>query len=320
MYRRDFLAAAAMTAAPFFSIAAETWPNRPLRILIGFPPGGSADSIGRALAGALPKVLGQSAVVHNRPGASSLIAAEAVINATDGHTVLLHPAGLHAIRPYVTNMRFDPWKELLPLTTLAEVPTVFVCSSKRPYRSLTDVVAYAREHPGKLNMGMAGNATLTHLTSELLRTEADFNAVAVPFGGAGPALNAMLAGDVDIVNLDVSSAIGQITGGYARGLAVAAGQRYPFLPDVPTTSEAGFEKVLGANAYGLHTPASMPVENREKLLGAVHAALKDPELDKLFRAIGLVPQGSTPAQFTAMARADEARFAPLIKRLGLRMQ
>lgn len=297
----------------------DNWPSRPLKLVVGFPPGGSADAIARAIAAVLPASLGQNAVVENRAGASSIIASEYVINANDGHTVLLHPAGIHAIRPHVTTLRFDPWKELLPLTTLAAVPTVFLSSGKRPFKTLADLLAYARANPGKLNMAMAGNATLTHLTSELLRTRAGIDAVAVPFNGAGPALNALLGDSVDVVALDASTVIAQVASGQLRALAVADPQRYPFLPDVPTTAELGYPQVIGSNAYGIHVPAAMPAAHQARLLAAVHAALKVPTLVEAFGAIGLVPQGSTPAAYAALARADETRFKPLIAQLGLRM-
>ncbi|MBH1962830.1 MAG: tripartite tricarboxylate transporter substrate binding protein [Comamonadaceae bacterium] len=323
MKRRQLLLAAVATSSAMHTPSwsqASGWPNRPLRIVVGFPPGGSADTMARALANSLQKTLGQSVVVENKQGASSIIAAEYVIRSTDGHTLFLHPAGIHALRPHVTKLRFDPWKSLLMISTVATVPNVFVTSAKKPFKSLADVVSYSKTSSQQLNMAMAGNATQTHLTSELFRRDAQLSAVAVPFNGAPPALQALLAGDVDIVNVDANTVVNQIKSGQLTGLAVAARQRYQFLPDVPTTSEAGFPEVLGSNSYGIHAPAAMEPAHQKILLAGVHAALKDPVLETVFKNAGLTPQGSTPAEFTAMAREDEARYAPLIKALGLKME
>jgi tripartite-type tricarboxylate transporter receptor subunit TctC len=322
MKRRTLLSwgAAASMLPPVAMGKTDAWPSRPLRIVVGFPPGGSTDTIARALAISLADFLGQSVIVENKPGASAQIAAEYTIHATDQHTVFLHPAGIHSLRPHVTTLRFDPWQDLQMLTTLAIVPNLFVCSSKKPYKNLADLAAYGRSADDKLNMAMAGNATQTHLTSELLRRDAKLPAVAIPFNGAAPALQALLAGSVDVVAVDASAALPHIRAGRMTGLAVAARQRYAFLPDVPTTVEAGYPNVIGRSAYGLHTPATISDVNRQQLLVAVHKALKEPALAAAFRTGGLEPQGSTPAEYVELAREDEARYAPLIKSLGLRMQ
>ncbi|WP_431282345.1 Bug family tripartite tricarboxylate transporter substrate binding protein [Humitalea sp. 24SJ18S-53] len=296
------------------------WPNRPLTIVIGFPPGGSGDTIARAIGTGMARSLGQPVVVLNKPGAGSIIAAEFVIRSTDNHTVLLHPTGIHSLRPLTMQLGFDPWVDLPMISSIANVPTVFVSSASRPFRTMADIVAYARANPTKLNMAMAGNATLTYLTSELLNRDAGLQATPVPFNGAAPAMNALLSGNVDIVCLDANVVLNPIRDRQFVGLAVAATERYPFLPDVPTTAQVGYPEVLGANTYGLMAPASMPVAYRERIRQALLAALEDPDLRALFANAGLIPKGSTPDEFTAIARAEVTRFSPLVRSLGLRMQ
>lgn len=307
------------TGSAAMAQAAQAWPTRPLQIIVGYPAGGPADRMARILAASIQKSTGQPVLVESKVGGSGIVGSQYVIAAKDGHTVFLHTAGGHTVRPHTNTLKYDPWKDLMPVTTVTVVPTVFVGSPSLPARSLGELVAFGKANPGKLNVALIGLGTTNHLYTEMLKSQAKFDGTNVPYTGAAPALQALMAGDADFVNSDITNAAALVQSGKLVAYAVASEKRSPFLPDVPTTAEAGFPGVLGSNIWGLFAPASMPKAHIERLRELVTAALQDKATQDAFTASSLLPAASTAEAFFKAMKDEEARLVPLIKAHNIRM-
>lgn len=313
--------AAFLASAGSVALAQSTavWPSRPLQIVVGYPAGGPADRMARILAASIQKATGQPVIVESKVGGSGIVGSQYVIAAKDGHTVYFHSAGGHTVRPHTNSLKYDPWKELIPVTTVTVVPTVFVGSPNLPARTLGEVVAYAKVHPGKLNVAIIGLGTTNHLYTEVLKSQAKFDGTNVPYTGAAPALQALMAGDADIVNSDITNVAALVQSGKLVAYAVASETRSPFLPEVPTTAEAGFPGVVGNNMWGMFAPTSMPKAHIDRLRELVTAALQDKATQDAFTASSLVPSASTSEAFVKAMKEEEARLVPLIKAHNIRM-
>lgn len=320
-HRRTLLLAAATLAAPRAPRAQDGWPNRPIRVINPWTPGGPADLVARPILAKMSEALGQPMVLENRPGANGTIGAEFVARAApDGYTLLFSQAGPNALAP-ATNPRlpFDPIRDFSPITRLVSAPLVLFVRSDSPIRSVPDLIAAARARPGALSYGSVGPGSTTHLAAEMIAQMADVQMLHVPYQGAAPVATDVLGGRLDFAFLNVSGVTGHIQGGRVRGLAVTTLTPSAALPDLPTMHATlpGFE----VNSwYGLMGPANLPAPIVERLYREATAALRAPDVDSFLRQNGLGPDGSSPQQYTEQLRTDIARWTDLARRAGLRRE
>ena len=315
------LLAMAIVASVGLSTAhAQSWPSKPVRIIVPFPPGGTTDIVARSLGVELQKMWGQPVIVENRAGAGGNVGAEAVAkSANDGYTLLMGTVGTHAINAPLfaqngNKMPFDPVKDFVPITLAAGVPNVMVVHPKVPVNSVSEFIAYAKANPGKLNMASSGNGTSIHLTGELFKTMTETYMVHLPYRGSAPAVSDLLAGNTDVMFDNLPSALPHIKAGKLKALAVTSRARSPALPNVPTIEEAA--KLNGFDAsswFGLFAPAGTSRTIVDKIQADVAKALAMPEVRERFVAQGAQPSGSTPDQFAAFIRAETDKWTKVVK-------
>ena len=322
--RRDLmfrLLAMAIVASVGLSTAhAQSWPSKPVRIIVPFPPGGTTDIVARSLGVELQKMWGQPVIIENRAGAGGNVGAEAVAKSpNDGYTLLMGTVGTHAINAPLfaqagNKMPFDPVKDFVPITLAAGVPNVMVVHPKVPVNSVMEFIAYAKANPGKLNMASSGNGTSIHLTGELFKTMTGTYMVHLPYRGSAPAVSDLLAGNTDVMFDNLPSALPHIKAGKLKALAVTSRARSPALPNVPTIEEAA--KLNGFDAsswFGLFAPAGTSRTIVDKIQADVAKALAMPEVRERFVAQGAQPSGSTPDQFAAFIRAETDKWTKVVK-------
>src|SRR3981189_1068058 len=260
---RSIIAAIALAAAQcLLSVSgfAQSYPSKPVRLIVGFPAGGPADIFGRTFAQGLSAGLGQPVIVENKSGVGGVLGIDAVAKAPpDGYTLGFNNQGSVAMAPFaLTRMPFDPKKDLALITTVVKVPEVGVVKPSLPVASLAELIAYAKANPGKINFGSAGAGGITHLACELLKAEAHLDLLPVPYKGAAPAVSDLLGGQVNMGIFDIPVVLPHIQSGKFKALAVTSARRAPSLPNVPTTAEVGYPKVISDNWYGLVAPAATP--------------------------------------------------------------
>lgn len=315
MQRRELLLAGLATAAG----AARAQADRPpLRILVGFPPGGSADTISRLLSEKLREGLGgQNVVVENRPGAAGRIAIDQLKNsAPDGNTVIVMPSGPVVLFPHVfRKLSYDVNKDLAPISQLASFQFAVVSGPKSGVKNVAEMLAKAKSDPSTASYGSSGNGTVPHFLGVMLAEAAGTPLQHVPYQGGAPAMNALLGGHIGY-NIDVvSESLEQHRAGKVRIIAVAGATRSPLLPDVPTLREQGV--AMDATAwFAMYGPGTLPREQAQRIQQAVAQALKDPALRKRLDDIGLEPIGSTPEQLAAVQKADFAKWEKPVKATG----
>lgn len=317
MRRRDVMLAGAAASLAATGVQAQA-DRPPLKILVGFPPGGSADTIARLLAERMRDALGgQNVVVENKPGAAGRIAIDQLKNAApDGNTVLVMPSGPVVLFPLVfRKLGYDVNKDLAPISQLAGFQFAVVSGPKSNVKSVAEMLAKARADVSTASYGSSGNGTVPHFLGVMLAEAAGVPLQHVPYQGGAPAMNALLGGHIGY-NIDVvSEALEQHRAGKVRIIAVAGATRSPLLPDVPTLREQGVP--MDATAwFGMYGPGALPREQAQRVQQAVAAALKDPVLRQRLDAIGLEPIGSTPEQLAAVQKADLAKWEKPVKATG----
>jgi tripartite-type tricarboxylate transporter receptor subunit TctC len=301
---------------------AQQWPSGPVRVVVNVAAGGVADRTARLLAVRLGEALGQSMVVETRPGGEGYIGFEAVAKAApDGQTFLFSPGSSMMIAPHlVRRADFDPVKALTPVAPTVSVPMYLVINPKVPARSLAEFVAYARAHPDRLNYGSAGTGTMLHLAGEVFKRETGAGLTHIPYKGAGPALQDLLGGQIDLI-FDPGIASEHVKAGRLRLLAVSGGQRNPSFPDAPTFVESGIRGVDGGPFFGFYAPNGTPRPVIERLNREVAKVIADPAIRKQLLATGLeISPPMTPGEFAAYVRAESERYANLLPELGIRGQ
>jgi tripartite-type tricarboxylate transporter receptor subunit TctC len=301
---------------------ADAYPSKTIRIVVPLSPGGSADAMCRLLATGLTKVLGKTVIVENRAGSGGITGLAEVARAEpDGYTLGYSLAGALTVAPHlVKKMPFDALNDLMPLTQVVSVPEIIVAHPKLGVKTLPELVAYAKARPGALNFGSAGNATIPHLGGELLKREAGLDIVHVPYKGSGPALNDLLAGQVELMVSDVTLVRSHIAAGRLVGLAVAGPARLSELPDIATAAESGLPGLLVSNWHGMVAPAGTPPAVLSRLHQAIQQALAMPDLKARIDMEGAEAVASTPAEFGAFLRRESTAWGVLVKELGIRWE
>jgi len=317
---RRLLVAAALTLAALAPTHAQTWPTKPVRIVVPFPPGGTTDIVARAIGIELQKMWQQPVVIENRPGAGGNIGADLVAKSPpDGYTLLMGTVGTHAINQALytqsgNKMAFDPVRDFVPITLVAGVPNVMVVNAKLPVNTVTEFIAYAKERPGQLNMASSGNGTSIHLSGELFKTVTGVYMVHFPYRGSAPALTDLLAGTMTVMFDNLPSALPHIKSGQLKALAVTSRTRSPALPNVPTVEEAAGLKGFEASSwFGLFAPAGTPRAIVDKVQSDVAKALSNPEVRERFIGQGADPGGNTPEQFAAFIKAETDKWTRVVK-------
>ena len=321
MTRLACILAAAVLAASATATAAlaQAFPTRPIHIIVPFPPGGPNDFFARVLGNKLTQMTGQTMVIENRAGAAGTLGVGIVAHAQpDGYTLVLTSMGSLTVFPVIAkNPTYDPAKDLAPITIVAKVPEVLVAIPKLNFHTLADLVTYAKAHPGKVNFASAGSGGLPHLAGELLKHEAGIDIVHIPYSGAAPALADLLAGNVDVVFLDIPVLLPQIEAGKLIPLALGSAKRAPTLPNVPTTAEAGYPNVLADNWYSLLGPGTMAKPLVQKINQLVVEALKDPGVQEQYAKQGAAAVGDSPEDFAAYMKAQTEKWGPIAKAAGV---
>jgi tripartite-type tricarboxylate transporter receptor subunit TctC len=320
--RRRFLrltvSVAALTAPQ--STWAQTYPNRPVRLIVGFAPGGGNDIVARVMAQWLSERLGQPFVVENRPGAGTNIAAEAVVNAPpDGYTLLLAGISNASNASLYSKLHFNFIRDIAPIAGVIRTTLVMVVNPTFPAKTIPEFIAYAKANPGKVNMASAGTGSITHLAGELLKMMADVNLVHVPFRGSGPALTALLGGQVEVLFLPITVSTEYIKSGKLRGLAVTSAMRLDALPDLSSIREfvPGYEI---STWHGVAAPKGTPSEVIEILNRTINAGLADPKLKARFAELGDIPIPMTPAEFGRFIANETEKWTEVVKFSGIKLE
>jgi tripartite-type tricarboxylate transporter receptor subunit TctC len=319
---------ALLSTLPLAARAQGAWPARPVRIVVPFAAGGTTDILARALAPELQKAFGQPFIVENKPGAGGNNGAAEVAKApNDGHHFLMGTVGTHAINASLySKMPYDHVKDFAPVTLVAGVPNVLVLNpanaQKNGIDSVPALVRYAKANPGKLNMASSGNGTSIHLAGELFKTMTGTFMLHLPYGGSGPALIDLLAGNTDLMFDNLPSALPHIRSGRLKALAVTSAVRSATLPDLPTVEEAGGPVLKGFEAsswFGLLAPAGTPAEVVSRVQAEVAKALAAPAIRERLQSSGAIPSGMTSAEFARHIAAETAKWAKVVKASGARV-
>jgi tripartite-type tricarboxylate transporter receptor subunit TctC len=299
---------------------AQPYPNKPIRLIAPFAPGGALDLIARGLGQKLSEGLGQPVVVENRAGASGAIGCEAVArSAPDGYTLLLGATATHGVNPALNpKLPYDAIRDFTPISLVATIPHALVVNSSFPATSVQDLVRLGKSGQ-PLNYGSAGNGTPHHLGAELFKTLSGIEAVHVPYKGSGPALADLIGGQIQFISVEYTAAEPHIKSGKLRALATATAQRVPGL-QLPTVAEAGYPEFLVTSWYAVFGPAGMPDAITAKLSTDIAKALATPELNERLRGLGTTPVGSTPEVLATHVRTEVARWTQVVKMTGIKAE
>lgn len=324
MFTRRALAAllaAGVAGSSFAQGSAADFPKQPIRMVVTFPPGGSADAVVRMLVPRLNEKLGQQVVVDNRPGAGGNIGLAIVAKApADGYTLGVGAAGaLAANSSLYAQMPFDPIKDFKPVSMLAAIPFVLIGHPSVQAKTQKELVALAKAQPGKLSIAHGGNGTAMHLSAALFSQMADVKMVEVPYKGSGPAALDVLAGNVPLAVVDLPSALQHIKAGKLTAFAVTSPQRLPQLPDVPTASEAGLAGYDSTGWFGVVAPAGTPAAIVNRLNAEITAALNDDQIRAAMRNLGVEPAPTKPEAFEAYIRSETAKWSKVIKQANIKI-
>jgi tripartite-type tricarboxylate transporter receptor subunit TctC len=321
MQARGMLLASLAIIASFANIesaSTQAFPARPVRIIVGFPPGGVSDIVARLIGQSLSERLGQPFVIENRPGAASNIATEAVIRApADGYTLLLvNPANATSATLY-DKLNFI--RDIAPVAGIVRVPNVMEVNPSVPAKTVPEFIAYAKANPGKVNFASAGNGTTVHLAAELFSTMTGVNIVHVPYRGSAPALTDMLSGRVQVMFDTLPSSIEHLRAGGLRALAVTTSTRFPALPDIPTVGDfvPGFEASVW---QGIGVPKNTPPEIVEKLNREINATLADPKVREKLAELGCTVLALSPAEFGTLIAKETEKWATVIRAANIKAE
>jgi tripartite-type tricarboxylate transporter receptor subunit TctC len=312
--------AAALTLAsstlfsPANAQSTPAWPTKPLRVVVNFPPGGAADQLARMVGTPLGEALGQPVVVENRAGAGGNIGGDVVAKApADGYTLLLSSGGMVSVNPHIyAKMPFDPAKDLTPVASVARVLVYLMAKPSLPPSNIQEFLAYLKANPGKTTFGSPGNGSSPHLAAEMMKSQAGVFAVHVPYRGAAPALQDLLAGQIDFY-FDPGIGLNQVRAGKLKLLAVGSPKRSPLFPDVPTLAEAGLKSFDADSVFGFYAPTGTPPEVITRLNREINRILATQAAKDRVASLGGEPLPLSPAEFGAKAAEDSQRFGAIIR-------
>jgi len=316
---RIFIILAGLLACGTSALAQQSFPTKPVRLLIPYAAGGAVDILGRTLGDELSKKWKQPVIIENRTGAGGTIASQVVAkSAPDGYTLVIVASG-HAINPYLyQNLPYDTFKDFRPISLLGSSPNMMLVAATSPFKTLADVLAAARAKPGSLSYGMSGIGTSTHLAGELLKYMAKVDIVAVSYKGGAPIINDLLGGHIPLSFNNIPESIGQIKGGNLRPLGVTSATRAAVLPDVPTIAEAGVPGYDTAVWWGLLGPGGLSADLAAKISKDCVEALHAPAVKQRLDNLGATVAGTSPADFAKLIRADYEKWGPIIKAAGIK--
>jgi tripartite-type tricarboxylate transporter receptor subunit TctC len=298
---------------------AQTYPNKPVRLIVTFAPGGGADFVGRVIATPLSELLGQPVVVENKAGGNGVVGADAVAKAPpDGYALLLGAAGTMAVAPHLGEpLPFDPLRDFVPVALVATSPFALVVSKSLPVNSVAELIAYAKAHPDQLNYGSAGTGSAPHLAAELFSSMAGIRMTHVPYRGLAPAIADLIGGQIQVLFADVSLVATYVKSGALHALAVTGSTPSSLLPDLQPLAEAGLPGYSAGTWYGVFLAARTPPEIIARLSSALKDVLATPSLRATLAAQGSDVAWDTPEQFAAFLRDESAKWASLIRRSGI---
>lgn len=309
---KKLLTTLALTLAAMSGLA-QSWPSKPVTLLVPFPPGGSTDLIARTLAPKLQERFGGSFVIENRAGATGTIGAGAIArSAPDGHALLVASLGPFVIAPHLIKTNYDALKDLDTISVVVQAPNVLVVPASSPMKSMADVMAYLKAQPGKMTFASSGNGSSDHLTAELFWQQTGTSGVHVPYKGGGPVMQDLLGAQVDSSFMNINTAMPQIRAGKLRPLVITSAKRSPLLPEVPTLEEGGVKEANVQSWQAVAGPPGMPADLKARLHEAIAAAVADPAIKARLLDLGFEIVASTPEQFAAFRAAEYARWQKLI--------
>lgn len=297
------------------SLSAFAWPDKPVTLVVPFPPGGSTDLIARTLSGQLPGKLGGGAtvVVENKAGATGTIGAAHVARApADGHTLFVSSLGPFVIAPHLFKVNYDALKDFDTITVVVQAPNVLVVPAASAHKSVADVIAYVKANPGKMTFASSGNGSSDHLTAELFWQQTGTSGVHVPYKGGGPVMSDLLGNQVESSFMNINTAMPQIKAGKLRALAITSAKRSPLLPDVPTLEESGVKDANVQSWQAVAAPKGLPADVKKRLHEAIVSTFKDPQVNGKLLELGFELVLNTPEQFAAFQATEYARWQKLI--------
>ncbi|MDB5999035.1 MAG: tripartite tricarboxylate transporter substrate binding protein [Rhizobacter sp.] len=296
---------------------AQAYPNKPIRLVVPFPPGGSADVLARTVGEKIGKAMGQVVVIDNKPGAGGIVGADTVAKAApDGYTVLFANTNI-AINPSLyKKLPYDTAAAFVPVVQMVNVPNLLLVSAQLPVKDVAGLIALAKAKPDELNYSSAGNGTFPHLAIELFKVQAGISMMHVPYPGAAPALQALLSGQVQVLSNDLLNAMQHVKSGKVKALAITGDVRSPVMPDIPTMAEAGLKDYVAVGWQGIMVPTGTPQSVIDRLNTEINKALDDTALRDSLTAQGLQVVGGTPAAFGEFVRKDTERWRAAVKASG----
>lgn len=316
------LLAATVLAIAAVPASAQSWPSRPVKLVIPFPAGGATDIVGRTIAQKLSTSLGQGVVVENRPGAGGAIGADQVAKAApDGYTILMATSSTHSIGPLINpKIPYDPVRDFAAVAHVASAPSVLVVGGSSPVKSATGLIELLKKNPGKYNFGSSGIGTYPHLSAEMFKWRAgNLFVVHIPYRGTGLVIPDLVSGQIAFLMDSIVSAQSHIQDGRVRPLAVSGATRSRSLPDVPTFGEIGVSGMEISNWFGVFAPAGTPVEIVQRLNRELNAIVRQPDVVKRFERVGAEPATGTPEQFATLYRTESENWKAVIKRANIRL-
>jgi tripartite-type tricarboxylate transporter receptor subunit TctC len=317
---RSFAVASLAIALASPAFAQAGYPDKPIHFIVPFTAGSGTDIVARTVGEHMSRSLGQPIVIENRPGAGGTLgAAQVARTPPDGYTLLVHSAGHVANAAIYPSLPYDTLRDFAGVTPLASLPNVLVVAPSKGFRSVHDLVARAKANPGALNYGSAGNGSATHMNAEIFRQSAQFDAQHIPFKGTPEAMTETSAGRLDFLFAPLSSAIALVKDGRLQALAIGTAQRSPLLPDVPTTTEAGYVRSEYVFWVALLAPSATPRPIVDRLNAAALAALASPEVKEKLTLLGAEPMPMSPPAFDAFLKAEAARMSDVVKAAGIRV-
>ena len=309
----SFVVITSLCAFTTSNVLAQAFPNKPVRLIVTYPPGGSSDLMGRLMAKKLSELWGQPVIVENKGGAAGSIGMDfAARQAPDGYSFVLGNFGPALVNPLMSKVSYNMEKDFIPISLTASGPNVLVVPANSPYKSLQELLDAAKAKPNALNFGTSGPGSMSHIATEMIMRQSGVQMTHVPYKGGGLALVDLMAGQIDFIVSDALPAAEHIKSGKLRPLAITSGSRTPLVPGVPTFSEGGLPGFVALTWWGVFLPAATPKDIQDKYYTSLVKVMGDPEIKERFAAMGVQAQATTPEEFKAYLAAENARYSKLI--------